>query len=254
MAGGVDPAPPWSRLVGTRRTDSTSCPVLRAEFWDSRNFAFFCVESLLCVSTACGWQFASWSCSSQSLKSVSGPCGRPRNSLFHLLAYTTTSPSSTEMSDLDAQLTTTGHGDIAQYISDTPPSPPPPNNKVTKIACSFCRREADGVPVYCVLTGSHFADRKLRCDGVRPICDNCTRRSIACKYDEHPKKRGPDKVPGGRKRKASGETGEGSEPGGEATSPPAEEHHASDGQAMSPSTSTLPQVDEDHTSNSQQET
>ncbi|KZW00891.1 hypothetical protein EXIGLDRAFT_603573 [Exidia glandulosa HHB12029] len=42
--------------------------------------------------------------------------------------------------------------------------------------------------------------RKIRCDGGKPTCHNCTRRSSECKYDAVPKRRGPDKKPGARQR------------------------------------------------------
>lgn len=47
--------------------------------------------------------------------------------------------------------------------------------------------------------------RKIRCDGVKPDCHNCTRRAKPtdpCTYDNAPKRRGPDKTPGTRQRMA----------------------------------------------------
>ncbi|CAL1713148.1 unnamed protein product [Somion occarium] len=49
--------------------------------------------------------------------------------------------------------------------------------------------------------------RKIRCDGAKPICHNCTRKCAEgvtpeCTYDPAPKRRGPDKVPGARQRTA----------------------------------------------------
>ncbi|KZT12056.1 uncharacterized protein LAESUDRAFT_641362 [Laetiporus sulphureus 93-53] len=49
--------------------------------------------------------------------------------------------------------------------------------------------------------------RKIRCDGARPSCYNCSRRSddnVLCTYDAAPKRRGPDKTPGARQRVVSG--------------------------------------------------
>ena len=47
-------------------------------------------------------------------------------------------------------------------------------------------------------------NRKIRCDGAKPVCHNCTKRSSssedACSYDAMPKRRGPDKLPGARQR------------------------------------------------------
>ncbi|KAG1745927.1 uncharacterized protein EDB91DRAFT_1049694 [Suillus paluster] len=47
--------------------------------------------------------------------------------------------------------------------------------------------------------------RKIRCDGAKPQCHNCSRRSKNgddCSYDAVPKRRGPDKTPGARQRMA----------------------------------------------------
>ena len=49
--------------------------------------------------------------------------------------------------------------------------------------------------------------RKIRCDGAKPICHNCSRRSDQtnpCTYDSEPKRRGPDKTPGARQRSLTG--------------------------------------------------
>jgi hypothetical protein len=57
--------------------------------------------------------------------------------------------------------------------------------------------------------------RKIRCDGAKPQCHNCSRRSKNgddCAYDAVPKRRGPDKTPGARQRVAR--EGAGSEGGG----------------------------------------
>ncbi|KAI0632142.1 hypothetical protein C8Q77DRAFT_1060620 [Trametes polyzona] len=48
--------------------------------------------------------------------------------------------------------------------------------------------------------------RKIRCDGAKPICHNCSRRAEnpqLCSYDAAPKRRGPDRVPGARQRSVS---------------------------------------------------
>lgn len=45
--------------------------------------------------------------------------------------------------------------------------------------------------------------RKIRCDGAKPVCHNCSRRTTnnnECSYDPIPKRRGPDKTPGARQR------------------------------------------------------
>lgn len=44
-------------------------------------------------------------------------------------------------------------------------------------------------------------NRKIRCDGAKPVCHNCSRRpNSECEYDALPKRRGPDKTPGARQR------------------------------------------------------
>ncbi|KAF5338925.1 hypothetical protein D9611_008729 [Ephemerocybe angulata] len=53
--------------------------------------------------------------------------------------------------------------------------------------------------------------RKIRCDGAKPTCHNCGRRSAGsneCSYDPVPKRRGPDKTPGARQRMAREARGE----------------------------------------------
>ncbi|KAF5382644.1 hypothetical protein D9615_002795 [Tricholomella constricta] len=47
--------------------------------------------------------------------------------------------------------------------------------------------------------------RKIRCDGAKPVCHNCSKRAAGnneCNYDPIPKRRGPDKTPGARQRPA----------------------------------------------------
>lgn len=50
-------------------------------------------------------------------------------------------------------------------------------------------------------------NRKVRCDGAKPVCFNCRRRDptiVVCNYDQAPKRRGQDKVPGTRIRSSAG--------------------------------------------------
>lgn len=58
--------------------------------------------------------------------------------------------------------------------------------------------------------------RKIRCDGAKPICHNCSRRAttpvggaVECTYDSAPKRRGPDRHPGARQRLLSHDTADG---------------------------------------------
>ncbi|KAH9841621.1 uncharacterized protein C8Q71DRAFT_720762 [Rhodofomes roseus] len=58
---------------------------------------------------------------------------------------------------------------------ESPEPPPRKQSKKTEKACFFCRK------------------RKLRCDG-QPLCGNCAKRQVACKYPPgRPKRRGPGK-------------------------------------------------------------
>ncbi|KAI6099563.1 hypothetical protein EDD16DRAFT_1497409 [Pisolithus croceorrhizus] len=57
--------------------------------------------------------------------------------------------------------------------------------------------------VYVACVQCSVRTRKIRCDGAKPACHNCTRRAKAddqCTYDTAPKRRGPDKRPGARQR------------------------------------------------------
>ncbi|KAF8843294.1 hypothetical protein BDN67DRAFT_218233 [Paxillus ammoniavirescens] len=69
------------------------------------------------------------------------------------------------------------------------------------VACDFCRGKHGDIR-----TGMEFIStclgRKLRCDGSKPCCSNCATRSLACRYQDHPRRRGPGKAPkGSRSRK-----------------------------------------------------
>ncbi|KAF9463055.1 hypothetical protein BDZ94DRAFT_649505 [Collybia nuda] len=57
------------------------------------------------------------------------------------------------------------------------------NPRKTAVACNFCR------------------GRKLRCNGARPSCYNCTVRKFECEYVEVQRRRGPGKAPKGSKSK-----------------------------------------------------
>ena len=53
-----------------------------------------------------------------------------------------------------------------------------------------------------IIVSSHSRIRRVRCDGARPQCSNCRRRDdplAPCVYDAAPRRRGQDRVPGGRK-------------------------------------------------------
>lgn len=76
-----------------------------------------------------------------------------------------------------------GHGHPSMPLApDQPPTTQGKPRTRVYVACLQCR------------------SRKIRCDGAKPTCHNCTRRSSECKYDAVPKRRGPDKKPGARQR------------------------------------------------------
>ncbi|KAJ7095744.1 hypothetical protein B0H15DRAFT_774458 [Mycena belliarum] len=84
-----------------------------------------------------------------------------------------------------------------QLAPDQPPTTQGKPRARVYVACIQCRT------------------RKIRCDGAKPICHNCNKRSSGgseCNYDPLPKRRGPDKTPGARQRaarKMSAESGSG---------------------------------------------
>ncbi|CAA7261591.1 unnamed protein product [Cyclocybe aegerita] len=97
------------------------------------------------------------------------------------------------------------------------------NPRKTAVACNFCR------------------GRKLRCNGVKPSCYNCTVRKFECEYVPIQRRRGPGKAPkGSRSRKAqqaggSGSGGAGrSEPSGSSSSKNAGERGPSSNVMMIP--------------------
>ncbi|KAG1906717.1 uncharacterized protein F5891DRAFT_1003543 [Suillus fuscotomentosus] len=49
----------------------------------------------------------------------------------------------------------------------------------------------------------NFTGRKLRCDGTKPSCANCSTRTLKCVYKDHPRRRGPGKAPKGSRTKKS---------------------------------------------------
>lgn len=53
-------------------------------------------------------------------------------------------------------------------------------------------------------SSSHFSGRKLRCNGTKPSCYNCTVRNFECEYVPIQRRRGPGKAPkGSRSKKAA---------------------------------------------------
>ena len=72
------------------------------------------------------------------------------------------------------------------------------------------------VPIFAKITRIltkywYSRNRKIRCDGAKPVCHNCSRRTEnpnGCTYDAAPKRRGPDRIPGARQRTVAGSGGE----------------------------------------------
>jgi hypothetical protein len=79
-------------------------------------------------------------------------------------------------------------------VSPSERSTGPTGNRSVVIACRQCR------------------SRKIRCDSARPVCTNCHRRKNMCEYDVAPKRRGPDKRPGTRRRSCKKRPADGSTP------------------------------------------
>ncbi|KAF9066700.1 hypothetical protein BDP27DRAFT_1404271 [Rhodocollybia butyracea] len=70
------------------------------------------------------------------------------------------------------------------------------------------RKETSTVVIAC----RQCRSRKIRCDSTRPVCTNCHRRKNLCEYDPEPKRRGPDKRPGTRRRSCKKRPADGSTP------------------------------------------
>ncbi|RPD77876.1 hypothetical protein L226DRAFT_521379 [Lentinus tigrinus ALCF2SS1-7] len=129
---------------------------------------------------------------------------------------------------------TRGEKDKSSGSSESSEHAHAPKSKKTPIACHFCRGPGRAIwthpPVPSVLVSSSeltsssgTVARKLRCDGQKPSCANCTKRSHPCTYEQQPKRRGPGKTPRGssRKRGRQAGTGAGSGSGAEAGRSPA---------------------------------
>lgn len=121
----------------------------------------------------------------------------PSHELESLSYRAPTHPASQAMHSFRVQTASQGGGDphsaYSGAVPETPstyPTLPPLSTQAEDragsrrivMACHQCRA------------------RKIRCDAERPSCKNCVRRREECRYDEKPKRRGPDKVPGSRMR------------------------------------------------------
>ncbi|KAJ3751510.1 hypothetical protein DFH05DRAFT_196649 [Lentinula detonsa] len=92
----------------------------------------------------------------------------------------------------------------------TPVSPVERSEPSTALAGNRSRerRETSTVVIAC----RQCRSRKIRCDSARPVCTNCHRRKNICEYDAAPKRRGPDKRPGTRRRSCKKRPADGSTP------------------------------------------
>lgn len=68
------------------------------------------------------------------------------------------------------------------------------------VACDFCRGKTHSTPTSLFPLLKRWVGRKLRCDGSKPSCANCATRSLECKYQDHPRRRGPGKAPKGSRK------------------------------------------------------
>ncbi|KAI0249633.1 hypothetical protein BJV78DRAFT_1155707 [Lactifluus subvellereus] len=135
--------------------------------------------------------------------SVDIPSSAPQINPSHLhLSHPPTTPSAPiPQTPLGSPPDTVDPSTSATAVAGTDPSitsssraGPARNASSGVIACQQCR------------------SRKIRCDSTRPKCQNCIKRGNECLYDKVPKRRGPDKRPGTRKRSCKKRQSDGSEP------------------------------------------
>ncbi|KAJ3710147.1 hypothetical protein EV361DRAFT_336843 [Lentinula raphanica] len=116
----------------------------------------------------------------------------------------------------------------------TPVSPVEPLESSTAISGNRSRerRETSSVVIAC----RQCRSRKIRCDSARPVCTNCHRRKNVCEYDAAPKRRGPDKRPGTRRRSCKKRPADGS-------TPPPSKRKKTDGEIHNPTNRTTSSTD-----------
>ncbi|KIK64874.1 hypothetical protein GYMLUDRAFT_403808 [Collybiopsis luxurians FD-317 M1] len=110
-------------------------------------------------------------------------------------------PQSSEQWSYDRQTHDPSHRRPSTRITmygDQGLTPVSPSEPSTALALDRppSRREVSAIVIAC----RQCRTRKIRCDSARPGCTNCHRRKTACEYDDAPKRRGPDKRPGTRRR------------------------------------------------------
>ncbi|KAJ7107283.1 hypothetical protein C8R43DRAFT_1243691 [Mycena crocata] len=87
------------------------------------------------------------------------------------------------------------------------------------------------------------ACRKLRCDGLKPICGNCNQRDQHCTYKPYPKRRGPGKAAKGSRVKKRVSKGRRSESSSSQAAPGSADDTNWDGQTLAPSLRTQGSID-----------
>jgi len=144
---------------------------------------------------------------------------------FHLSHPPTTSapvpqpPLTTPTDTLDPSTSAIAHPNADTSVASSSRAGPSRNTSSGVIACrqwcvnlSTLLAENALLPSVSVTDGLFSRSRKIRCDSTRPNCQNCIKRGNECVYDKVPKRRGPDKRPGTRKRSCKKRQSDGSDP------------------------------------------
>jgi hypothetical protein len=127
-------------------------------------------------------------------------------------------PSSTATDTLDPSTSVIAHSNADASVASSSRAGPSRNTSSGVIACrQWCvialsvLTEKALLPSLSVSDGVFSRSRKIRCDSTRPNCQNCIKRGNECLYDKVPKRRGPDKRPGTRKRSCKKRQSDGSD-------------------------------------------
>lgn len=128
-------------------------------------------------------------------------------------------PLSTATDTLDPSTSVIAHSDADASVASSSRAGPSRNTSSGVIACrqwcvialSVLTEKKALLPSLSVSDGIFSRSRKIRCDSTRPNCQNCIKRGNECLYDKVPKRRGPDKRPGTRKRSCKKRQSDGSD-------------------------------------------
>ncbi len=128
-------------------------------------------------------------------------------------------PLSTPTDTIDTSTSAIARQNADASVASSSRAGPPRNTCSGVIACrqwcvnhSTLLTENALLPSVSVTDGAFSRSRKIRCDSTRPNCQNCVKRGNECVYDKVPKRRGPDKRPGTRKRSCKKRQSDGSDP------------------------------------------